>query len=195
MRVQAFSPRRTVAIAVAAGVTVLASLGAFAGSSTAAAGAAAAAAAPACTTSSLDVWLDTGGGGGTAGGTYYDLQFTNLSAHPCTLYGYPGISAVNLSGKQLGAAARRDAQHASTTVTLAAGTGQNLLSATATAVIKITDSGVYGPTACGSVNAAGLRVYPPGQTASRVVPFPFAACQHSANILTVEALQKGVLPQ
>lgn len=193
MGIHAFSPRRTVAVA-AAGLAVLASLGAVAGSSNAAARAAGTA--PACTTSALDVWLDTGGGGGTAGGTYYDLQFTNLSAHACTLYGYPGLSAVSLSGQQLGAAARRNAQHAPASVTLAAGTGQDLLSATATAVIKITDSGVYGPTTCGSVNAAGLRVYPPGQTASRVVPFPFAACSHSAaNILTVEALEKGTLPQ
>jgi hypothetical protein len=77
-------------------------------------------------------------------------------------------------------------------VTLAAGTGQHLLSATATVVLKITDDGVYGPGACGPVAAAGLREYPPRQTASRVVPFPFTACSHrGVSILSVEAAQEG----
>jgi len=156
------------------------------------AGAAGATAAPPCTTSSLDVWLAGGAGGGTAGGTYYDLQFTNLSGRACTLYGYPGLSAVDLSGRRLGAAARRDVAHASSTVTLAAATPQDLLGATATAVIKITDDGVYGPSRCEPIAAAGLRVYPPGQTASRVVPFPFTACSRSVvSILSVEAVERG----
>jgi len=45
-------------------------------------------------------------GDGAAGSVYYTLQFTNLSGHACTLRGYPGVSAVSLSGHQLGAPAR-----------------------------------------------------------------------------------------
>jgi hypothetical protein len=44
------------------------------------------------------------------------------------------------------------------------------------------------------VNAGGLRVYPPGQTASKLVPFPFRACSRSGpGYLSVEAVQKGII--
>ena len=77
----------------------------------------AAAAAPACTTSNLDVWLNTMGNG-AAGSSYYNLNFTNLSAHSCTLYGYPGISAITQTGIQLGSSAGRNAEHAPAHITL-----------------------------------------------------------------------------
>ena len=139
--------------------------------------------APPCSTSGLVVWLDTTGNG-AAGSIYYDLELTNLSAQSCTLRGYPGVSAVSLSGAQLGAAASRNPQHALVTITLA--TGQ-----TAIAVLQIVEAGNYGPTTCGYVTAAGLRVYPPNQTASKVVPFPFMACRHSVRILAVESVQRS----
>ena len=53
----------------------------------------AAAPTPRCTTSALEVWLGLGGGGGQAGSTVYPVEFTNLSAHTCSLYGFPGVSA------------------------------------------------------------------------------------------------------
>src|SRR5271155_655889 len=73
--------------------------------------------APRCTTSELVVWLNTRGSG-TAGSTYYDLEFTNLSSHTCSIVGYPGVSALNFAGQQLGNAAGHDGEHASTFVTL-----------------------------------------------------------------------------
>jgi hypothetical protein len=150
------------------------------------AGAASTTTAP-CATSELIVWLDTVGNG-TAGGTYYNLEFTNPYGNACTLEGYAGVSAVDLAGHQFGSAASRDATGPVSPVTLARG-------ATLTAVLKITDTGVYGPASCHSVTAAGLRVYPPGQTASKVVPFPFEACSLAGPIyLRVEAVEKGILP-
>ena len=44
---------------------------------------------PRCTTSALEVWLGFGGGGGQAGSTVYPVELTNLSAHTCSLYGFP----------------------------------------------------------------------------------------------------------
>jgi hypothetical protein len=44
--------------------------------------------------------------------------------------------------------------------------------ATAAARLNIEDAGAL----CRPVTAAGLRVYPPDQTASKVVPIPFGAC-------------------
>ena len=122
---------------------------------------------PACATSGLDVWLDTQGQG-AAGTIFYKLNFTNLSGSTCTMFGYPGVSATSLRGTQLGSAAARIGA-SPLTVTLANG-------ATATALLGIVEAGIFPPTPCGPTTAAGLRVYPPGQTQSRAVPFPFGAC-------------------
>lgn len=160
---------------------------------TASLGAATAAGAPSCTTTGLVVWLDTRGNG-SAGGTYYNLEFSNVSGHTCTLHGYPGVSAVNLAGRRLGSAASRNNAHKPVVITLASATTKNMAGTLATAVLKITDAGVYPPT-CGQVIAAGVRVYPPGQTASKLISFPFAACSHNGPvILHVEAVQKGIFP-
>jgi len=140
---------------------------------------------PACSTAGLVVWLDTQGNG-TAGSVYYDLELTNLSGQTCTLSAFPGISAVNLAGHQLGSAARDTGSKKSAVVTLANGD-------TATAVVQIVDTGVFPPARCNQVHAAGLRVYPPDQYTSKVVPFPFLACSRSGPVyLIVQPVEKGV---
>ncbi len=127
----------------------------------------AAAVTPVCQTPGLVIWLDTNGNG-TAGTTFFKLHFTNLSGHACTLNGFPFLFAVNLAGHQVGsrAAFRKPAPHL---VTLAKGK-------TATAVLGIVDTGVFSRSACRPVTAAGLRVFPPNQTRSKLVPFPFSTC-------------------
>lgn len=130
-----------------------------------------AAAVPSCASRALVVWLDTNGNG-TAGSTYYHLELTNLSGHRCTLTGYPGVSAVDLAGRPLGSPAARNRQNRARTITLRAGH-------TASAVLRITDTGVFSTTKCRPVTAAGLRVYPPNNTESKLVPFPFRACSRS----------------
>jgi hypothetical protein len=151
------------------------------GCALAAVAAAAPAAAGACATSGLSVWLDTTGSG-AAGSIYYKLELTNLSGRRCTLFGYPGVSAVNLRSRQIGSAAGRNPVVRPHTITLRNG-------ATATAVLQITEAGNYPRSDCRQVTAAGLRVYPPGQKQAKLVPFPFAACSRTrATILHVEAV-------
>ena len=120
-----------------------------------------------CTTSGLVVWLNTQGNAG-AGSAFFSLEFTNLSGRPCTLVGYPGISAVDLRGGRLGSAAARDTSPIRV-VRLANG-------ATATAAIRIVNADNFPSSTCRQVTAAGVRVFPPNQTASKVAPFPFRAC-------------------
>ena len=132
---------------------------------------ASAAAAPACRTAGLVVWINTQGNG-TAGTIFYTLNFTNLSGHPCVLRGFPGVSAVNLRGQTLGRAASREPGQTVRTVTLTNGH-------TAHAVLGIVDIGALSPSMCPPTTAAGLRVFPPNQTASKVIPFPFPACGRS----------------
>jgi len=123
---------------------------------------------PACTTPDLLVRVGTNGSG-AAGSIYYPLNFTNRSGHACTLAGYPGVSAVNASGTQLGSAAGRDTTTAPKTLTLANG-------GTATSTLQIAEVGNYPTSTCHPATAAGLRVYPPNQTASIRVTFTFQAC-------------------
>ena len=128
---------------------------------------------PACATSGLDVWLDTNGSSAT-GHTGYHLKFTNLSGSTCTLFGYPGVSAVTLTGTQIGSAAARNGTTPQT-VTLANG-------ATTDALVVITNTSFFQPSLCHQVTAAGLKVYPPNQTKPRTVPFPFGACSKTGTI-------------
>lgn len=145
-----------------------------------------ASAAAACPTSSLEVWLGLGAGGAAAGSTYYPLEFSNIGTATCTLYGYPGVSALGSNGTQLGSPAGWDATVAPSTVTLAPG-------ATAHTVLQITDVGNYPASTCEPATAIALRVYPPNQTASTQVPFSFQACSATGPVyLHVEALQPGV---
>ena len=165
MHLPTLSPRRLAGAAAAACAAALIPAAALAATASPAARAVAASA-PGCPTAGLVVWMNNEQG---AAGTFYsNLNFTNLSGHTCTLRGHPGVSAVNLGGAQLGQPAAWPSA-ALPTVTLANGT-------TATAVLAITDVGVFSPAACHQVTAAGLRVSPPNQFTSKLVPYPFGAC-------------------
>jgi hypothetical protein len=138
---------------------------------------------PSCTTSSMVIWLYIPAGSAAAGSSYFDLRFTNLSGHTCALGGHPGVSAVNLSGQQLGKAASFVGGAGPASVNLVNG-------ATATSVLRITDVANFPASSCSEATAAGLRVYPPNQKTSKIVPFPFSACAKvGETFLQVEALQ------
>jgi Protein of unknown function (DUF4232) len=174
-------PKRLTGVTAIACAAALAPAAAFAATS---ASPHATASVPSCATSGLVVWLNVPPGNDYAGGAYYYLEFTNQSGHTCTLRGYPGVSAVSLNGSQLGSPAGWGSP-ATTTVTLASG-------ATASSKLQIADTGNFGtqcfvhPPAPGHPGilptAAGLRVYPPNQTASKVVPYPLRACAHTGPV-------------
>jgi hypothetical protein len=52
----------------------------------------------------------------------------------------------------------------------------------ATATVQIVTALNFPRATCRPVMAAGLRVYPPGQTAARLVPFPFSACSRKGPV-------------
>jgi hypothetical protein len=135
---------------------------------------------PRCTTSELVVWVDATEDH-AAGSSYVNVKLTNLSGRDCVLRGYPGVSAVDLRGRQLGSAASR-APSAVRLVTLADG-------ATATAQLQIAVAVNFPRGTCRPTSAAGLRIYPPDQTAPKVVPIPFGACSRAGPVyLHVQAV-------
>ena len=134
-----------------------------------------------CKTAGLVVWLNTQGDA-AAGSVYYMLQFTNQSGHACVLTGYPGVSAFDLHGHALGSAASRNTSPVRT-IRLANG-------GTARAALRIAFAGNFPESTCHRVSAAGLRVYPPNTTTSKVIPLPFEACSRSGPVyLSVNAVK------
>jgi Protein of unknown function (DUF4232) len=184
MKLQSISVLRRVGLA--AGVVTAAALGGgVAMGASAAAATHPAATAAACTTSQLRIWYAQPNGA-AAGSSYFPLEFTNTGTTSCSLDGYPGVSGVNGDGDQLGSPANWDAVIAPTDVVLAPG-------GTAHVILQVTDVANYPSTICGPTAAIGLRVYPPNQTASVVLPYSFEACSKTgANYLGVDAVNAGV---
>jgi Domain of unknown function (DUF4232) len=183
MHSHVLSPKRlasVVAVACAAALAPVAALAATASP--------AAASTPRCTTGGLVIWMDTQGNG-AAGSIFYTLRFTNLSGHACTLRGYPGVSAVSLGGRRLGSPAAWGPPGAHL-VRLAN-------DATAYAVLDYSDviTSNGGPRPCDSATAAGLRIYPPDQTTSKIVPFPLKVCTRRGLVyMGVRSLQAAPPP-
>lgn len=166
-----------------AGVTVPSS----GGTTTASPGATSSSVAGSGTCATSDLSLRVSQQGAAAGSMYDALVFTNTSGAACTLYGYPGVSfASSANGAQVGAAAGRNAQHSSVTVTLAPG-------ASASALVQIANAANFPPSDCQQTAVGGLRVYPPGERTSSYVAFdqPMKACSGDVHQLSVEAVVAG----
>ncbi|GAA1771779.1 DUF4232 domain-containing protein [Kocuria aegyptia] len=120
---------------------------------------------PLCTTSQLEVAAAPVGG--AAGSVHVDVVLTNAGGDPCMLAGYAGVSFVDVAGTMIGSPALRDAT--------VPGTGQVVAPGqSVTAGLRMSQAGNHP--ACDARTAAGLRVYPPENTESVVIPFPVEAC-------------------
>jgi Domain of unknown function (DUF4232) len=146
------------AVLAAAGGTVVA---ATAASATPAAPAAAKP--PVATTAGLEVWVGRDLANGAAGTLAFPLEFTNITGHAVTIRGYPGVSALNAAGRQLGAPAGWDAVYPAKTITIPPG---------GTVHANLFYSDVLTSTPANKpATAAILRVYPPDQKTARTAYF------------------------
>jgi hypothetical protein len=138
-----------------------------------------------CKSSAVTVWVGEPGSG-TAGSTYYELELSNTSKHACTVFGYPGVSAIAQGDRQLGSAAVRDNPGTSQLITLAPGV-------TAHFQLRITDVSNYPTSTCHPVTAVGVKVFPPNDFNSQIVtPFVFSACKrHGPKYLGVSPAIPG----
>jgi hypothetical protein len=129
-----------------------------------------------CTTSALKVSL--GPANGAAGTVFYPIRFLNTGKLGCTLRGYPGVSAVTGSGKPIGSPA--------SPISSSYGTVTLLPGKTQSAVVGIVETGDFSPSQCAPVTAAGLKVFPPGQSKAVTIKKPFSTCSSTTVIsLTV----------
>ena len=175
--------RRIVAVAAAAVAGLAISTAAYAATSSSGTPTAAI---PQCTASDLGVWVAVNQGNGAAGTIYYPLEFTNLSGHTCYLFGYPGVSALDRNGNQLGSPAGWGSLAGARIVNLAPG-------ATAHTLLAYHDVAVSTEPGCDPVNsAANLRVYPPDQRSATYAAFSFEACSHAGPIWM--SIQEPIIP-
>ena len=142
---------------------------------------------PMCSASDLGVWVALDQAGVAAGTAYYPLEFTNLSKHTCTLYGFPGVSARASNGKQLGNPASRDHSVKARTVRLVPG-------ATGYALLEYSDVVTGNCPKASTRTAAELQVYPPDQFQSDHAFWSLPACtaRGSSTFLHVRVIAAGI---
>ena len=166
MKFLRFATRRQVTFAAVA-ATLLA------GTATLAVAAAASAApsspaTPQCVSSHMTVWSGFPGNG-TAGSIYYEIEISNIGKHACTLFGYPGVSAVN-GNTQVGLPASHSGSKS--VVTIPAG-------GTSHFVLRVIDPGAV---CTHPVNGNGLKVFAPGQFKAETTPFSVSVCPHNVTL-------------
>jgi uncharacterized protein DUF4232 len=150
-----------------------------------------------CAPAGLEAWLGLAQTAGSTsvtgtgdrlepGGTYYTLEFTNVSARVCSLYGYPDVSAYageQVGGTQIGSTAAHDTSVRPRPVTLAPGQ-------TAHSVLRVTSTGRFRRTACAQVTVLELQVKLPDQVRPAFVPIHLPACSKKGpEFLSVQAIQ------
>ena len=176
--------RRVVAVAAAVAAGLAISTAAYAATSSGPSPAAI----PRCSANDLGVWVAVNQGNGAAGTIYYPLEFTNLSHHTCYLFGYPGVSALDVTWRQLGSPASWGSLAGARIVNLLPG-------ATAHTILGYHDVVVATAPGCASVKVATyLRVYPPGQRSATDAAFPVEACVHAGPVYMsiIEPIIPGV---
>src|SRR5215468_1663545 len=152
--------------------------------STAPASTPAAAAGPAsCPTRSLRLKL--GATQGAAGSVYTAIDFTNTSNVTCTLYGYPGVSLT--TGKPVAQIGKSAAENPATPRQLVTLRPQ----ATANAVLRIVNALNFSKSRCDPQPTHYLKVYPPNQTRSALIPYKTQMCAKPIDILTVDVVKPG----
>lgn len=109
---------------------------------------------------------------GAAGSVNVALLLTNTGTRTCQLRGFPGVSYVTGDdGHQVGAAAAMSGARGGEIVLARGKAAQTLL--------KLVDVQNYDAAACSPTPVRGLRIYPPGDTASLYVERAGTGCAGS----------------
>src|ERR1019366_722087 len=108
-------------------------------------------------------------GSGAAGRFTYLLRFTNRTRRTCYMAGFPGVTAVNRHGRQLGSPAAWVAGTPLRVVVLRRGW-------TPPATLQITDVTAFTRRLCRPAVASGLQVIAPNRVLAKFVRLRFLAC-------------------
>lgn len=126
------------------------------------------AAAP-CHRAGTEVW-NAAQSNGAAGTIRWEIEISNVGHSTCSLFGYPGVSELNIHGAEVGLPAKHSG--AKILVTLRPG-------GTSHFVLAVTNAGAV---CLHPVKGSTLRVFPPGQTVSQLLLFPEEMCPHRSTM-------------
>jgi hypothetical protein len=128
---------------------------------------------------------DTGRVGAAAGSVYVTITFKNLNNQPCTLYGYPGVSAGDGTPvNQVGQPANRNSAVPSSVVTLQPG-------GYAYTTLQVVNVLNYPAADCKPASTSWLLVYPPNTSNLLYIPYNTSVCTTSTVSMSVQAVQAG----
>lgn len=131
----------------------------------------------ACTSVNSRVWFGLPADD-AAGHSFFQLQISNIGHSTCTFFGYPGVSALNSHGNQVG----HPASHTGPRVRVTLKPG-----GTTHMVLVVTDASIV----CSHpVQATDIRVFPPGQFHSQNVPLATRQCI-GKSVLSVDSVHPG----
>lgn len=145
----------------------------------------AASAPPECSTADLAVSLGPDNPG--AGTNYLPVILRNAGPLPCTTGGFPGVSFVSNSGAQVGVSAKWVTTAQSPLRLVVLSPGQS-----ASSLLSFVFAGNVPAKACRQAAATGLRIYPPNETAPRVLDFTQTICTTRTWRARVTPLEPGV---
>jgi hypothetical protein len=103
-----------------------------------------------CAAANTRVWFGEPAGV-AAGHSFVEFQLSNVGRTTCSFFGYPGVSALNSSGIEVG----KPASHVGPKITVTLARGE-----TAHFLLTITDASLI---CMHPVHATQIRVFPPGQ--------------------------------
>jgi len=140
---------------------------------------------PACAAGALAVSVAADHIQGAAGTLFIPIEFTNFSQQTCTLFGFPGVSAVTFAGKQLGSPAAWAGGQPGTVTLAPGGTGH--------AILRYSNVITGNCPTADKRTAYELKVFPPGQTQADHALWPFIACTApgSSVFMTVQFTAPG----
>jgi hypothetical protein len=132
-----------------------------------------------CRFQQIKTWLGIGNGTSTSTSISYPLEFSNVGRFTCSLFGFPGVSAV-INGNQIGGAAH----HVGSRFLIILAPGQ-----TAHAALTVRSAGSVS--GCNKRPGARLRVFAPNQSAHTIINgFTFTACSNRTT-LSVTSVRFG----
>jgi hypothetical protein len=132
----------------------------------------------ACGPTSLSVRLSDGGVAG--GSTYYRIVLRNVGRATCLISRYPGVVALGVDGRQVGAAAVRAVPRAPRRIAVPAGGAAN-------ALLAMANWRNFEQSRCRPVRVVRLRIDLPGLAAPVVVPYPGAGAQLLCSAIDLRA--------
>jgi len=127
-----------------------------------------------CAAVNTKVWYGVPAGVAT-GHSFVEVQLSNVGNTTCSFFGYPGVSALNSRGIEVG----KPASHAGPKITVTLARGE-----TAHFVLTITDASLI---CMHPVHATQIRVFPPGQFHAQRVPLATQQCI-GRSIMRVDAV-------